>query len=235
MSNEMDKSTSGNTVIISSTVLGQKRAEYQRLKDKGIAEDRITERMTEDALQFGITLENYQTQLNNLKSKSSGGEQIEEKRKEHTAKLQSEFLDYLGYANGVTQVDWKKVQFSKDNFKKLVKFLAGMGEATDKLITSLQNTEFTQKRGKQAWMVMLHAPVHNHITDKPTNTKLLAPFCGGWTDKGRSYDQYGIRMEASGAATFYRPVSYETPVKTTGLEAPASDNPETPENTDNKS
>lgn len=212
--NEMDKAQSGNTVIISSTVLGQKRAEYQRLTDKGIAEDRILERMTEDSLQFGITLENYKSQLDNLKSKSSGGDQIEEKRKEHTVKIQSEFLDFLGYNNGVLDTDWKKITHSKDNFKLLKKFLVDFSEASGKFRDSLQNTEFTQKRGKQAWMVMLHAPVHNHITDKATGTKLLAPFCGGWTDKGRSYDQYGIRMEASGAATFYRDVSYETPVTT---------------------
>jgi len=211
---ETDKLQSGNTVIISSTVLGQKRAEYDRLTTKGVTEDRIIERMTEDALQFGITLENYQGQLKNLKSKSSGGDAIEEKRKVHTKQIQAQYLDFLGFNNGILTVDWKKVNFSKDNFKKLKSFMKDFQEASEKLLDSLQDTTFTQKRGKQAWMVCLHAPVHNHITDKPTGLKLFSPFCGGWTDKGRTYDQYGIRMEASGNATFYREVSYEAPVMT---------------------
>lgn len=223
----MDKSTTGNTVVISSTVLGQKRAEYQRLTDKGIVEDRIAERMNEDAMQFGITLENYKGQLDNLKSKSSGGEAIEERRKEHTGKLQQSLLEFCGYNNGVLTVDWKKLQHSKENFKTIKKFLVDFAKSAGDFRDLLQNTEFTQKRGKQAWMVMLHAPVHNIITDKPTKTELLAPFCGGWTDKGRTYDQYGIRMEASGAATFYRAVSFETPI--IGIDTPVLETPpETP-------
>jgi hypothetical protein len=204
---EIDKTQSGVTVVISSTVLGQKRAEYARHKDKGMSADRILARMTEDAQLFGVTIEQYQSMLSNLKSRGAKGENLDEKRKEHTDKILQGALAWLGHENGLLQTDVKKL-----NFKTLQGFVLSHQSAIKEFVTLLQNVDITTKRGKQAWGCMIHSPVYNFITDTPTGTSLLALICGGWSDKSRSYDQYGIRQEPSGSATFYRPVSYETPV-----------------------
>jgi hypothetical protein len=212
---EIDKNQSGVTVVISSTVLGQKRAEYARHKEAGLTEERILERMTEDAALFGVSIEQYKGMLSNLKSRSVKGENLDEARAKHTDKLAQSALAGVGFLNGVLSCEVDKL-----NAVTVKRFLKD-GQATlAKLVEDLQNTEITTKRGKQAWMFPLHAPVYNFITDTPTGTKLFALFVGGWSDKSRSYDQYGIRQEASGSATFYRPVSYETPV-TTPVTAPA--------------
>lgn len=188
-------------------MLGQKRSWYEQLRAKGVAEDKITERMTEDADLFGVTLENYKTMLAELKSRGSKGEDIEEKRKQHTVKIADGALKWLGYQNGLLTADIDKL-----NYPSLKKFVKDMQVATKEIVALLQNTDFTTKRGKQAWMFMIHAPVYNFLTDDPTGTNLLSPFVGGWSDKSRSYDQYGIRQEASGSATFFRPISYEQPI-----------------------
>jgi hypothetical protein len=204
---EVDKAQGGVTVVISSTVLGQKRAEYSRHKEKGMTEDRITERMTEDAQLFGVTLEKYQDMLNALKSRANKGEDLDVKRKEHTDKILTGALRGVGFLNGLLTADVDSL-----NFPTLQKFISDGKQSLTELVELLQYTDITTKRGKQAWMIMLHAPVFNFITEQPTDSSLLSLFVGGWSDKSRRYDQYGIRQEASGAATFYRPVSYEQPI-----------------------
>ena len=211
MSEEINKLQDGEVTVVSATVLGQKRAEYARLKDKGIAEDRITERQQEDALQFGLTLDNYQSQLDSLRARGSG-EKLEILRAEHIDKLKGEFLTFVANSNAVIDIDWKTVKFSRKSFNALRNFLLTFSADTKQFVKSLQDSEFTTKRGKQCWSVMLHAPIFNFITDVPTDTELFAPLCGGWSDKGRQYDQYGVRQQPSGAATFYRPISFETPI-----------------------
>ena len=204
---EVDKVQGGVTVVISSTVLGQKRAEYARHRDAGLSEDRITERMSEDAKLFGVTLDQYLGMLSDLKSRTSKGENLDKLREEHQNRLAVSALGGIGFLNGVLTADVDKL-----NAATVKKFLK-TGQATlAKLVEDLQNVDITTKRGKQSWMFPIHAPVFNFITDEPTETKLFALFVGGWSDKSRNYDQYGIRQEASGSATFYRPVSYETPI-----------------------
>ena len=202
---EMTKMEAGEATKISAIVLGQKRAEYQRLADKGIAQERISERMGEDAIQFGITIDQYEAQLESLKAKGSGTD-VESKRAEHRQQLENQYLGFIGYLNGLLKADI-------DQADNLAEWLKGFQESARAFQSSLANSEFTTRRGKQSWLVMLHSPVYNVINDKPMNRSLFAPFVGGWTDKGRSYDQYGIRMQAGGSATFYRPVSFQTPVK----------------------
>lgn len=60
-------------VEIQPTVLGRKNAEYARLRDKGIAEERVVERMAEDANVFGVTLEDYQGSLAEVGRKTGEG------------------------------------------------------------------------------------------------------------------------------------------------------------------
>jgi len=164
--------------------------------------------MSEDAQLFGVTLEKYQEMLSNLKSRGSKGEKnLDIKRAEHTDKILQSALKWLGFENGLHEADIDKL-----NYPSLVKFLKDFQAAQGEFVTLLQNVEITTKRGKQAWSCVLHAPVFNFITEQPTGTNLLSLICGGWTDKSRSYDQYGIRQEPSGSATFYRPVSYEQPI-----------------------
>jgi archaellum component FlaC len=214
MSQEMEKNSNTQSVIISSTVLGQKRAEYERLSDKGLSEKRIASRMEEDALQFGVSIEDYQHQLESLKTRGGNGENLEEKRRDHTSKINVDFLDLLGNLNGIMIDDTVKgMTYSKVNFTTLKNAIQRVKTSLETLSQDLSNTDFTTYRGKQGWMVMLHAPAYDFINASPVNPqRLFAPFIGGWSDKGRSYDQYGTRMEAGGKATFYRSISYETPV-----------------------
>jgi hypothetical protein len=117
-------------------------------------------------------------------------------------------MEFVANLNALATLD------TKVDDKLVVKLSRDFGKfLRDKFIPDLQNTEFTQQKGKQGWMVMLHAPVYNFITSKPTGSNLLAGFGGGWTDASRDYDQYGIRMQAGGKATFYRDWSFQTPVK----------------------
>jgi len=204
MAEEMTKKETGGTTKISATVLGQKRAEYGRLASKGIEQSRIDERMAEDSLQFGITLDQYTAQLESLKA-SGSGDDLEAKRADHRAQLEAQLLDFVGYLNGLLKADLDNAEATE--------WLKGFQSSARAFQQSLANSEFTTRRGKQSWMIMLHSPVYNLITEKPIDKNLFAPFVGGWTDKGRSYDQYGIRMQAGGSATFYRPVSYKMPVK----------------------
>lgn len=232
MSDEINKQQDGQVTVVSATVLGLKRAEYARLKDKGITEDRITERMTEDALQFGLTLDNYQSQLDSLTRRGSG-EKLDIQRAAHTDKLKEEFLTFVANSNAVVSVNWSKVKFSRKSFNTLRNFLCQHQSDTLQFVESLQDSEFTTKRGKQCWSVMLHAPIFNFLTDTPTDAKLFAPLCGGWSDKGRSYDQYGVRQQPSGAATFYRPISFESPITLVEFDSPEQpaeiiDSPEVP-------
>jgi hypothetical protein len=203
----IDKQQGGLTVVISSTVLGQKRAEYARHKEKGMTEDRIIERMTEDAQLFGVSLDKYREMLNALKSRGNKGEDLDEKRKEHTDKILTGALNWIGHLNGLLTADLDTLTDAS-----VRDFVGKLKQSMVEVVTLLQNTDITTKRGKQAWMIMLHSPVFNFITETPTDTSLLSLFVGGWSDKSRSYDQYGVRQEASGAATFYRPVSYEQPI-----------------------
>lgn len=205
MTDEMTKLEAGEATKISATVLGQKRAEYERLNTKGITQERIDERMGEDALQFGITLDQYKAQLESLKARGSGSN-LEATRAEHILQLEAQYLEVVGYLNGLLKADIDKA----DN---IADWLKGFQTSAKALQCSLSNSDFTSRRGKQSWMVMLHSPVYNTITDKPISKGLFSPFVGGWTDKGRNYDQYGIRMQAGGSATFYRPVSFKSPVK----------------------
>jgi len=50
-------------IEIQPTVLGRKNAEYARLIKGSVAQERIVERMAEDAIVFGVTLEDYQARL----------------------------------------------------------------------------------------------------------------------------------------------------------------------------
>lgn len=204
---EEGKQQGGVTIVISSTVLGQKRAEYARHREKGLSEDRIIERMTEDATLFGVSLDVYKGMLSNLKSRGAKGDNLDEKRAEHTVKLQASASTALGYLNGLLTSDVDSL-----NFPSLQRFTKETKQSLVELVKLLQNVDITTKRGKQSWCFMLHAPVYNFIKDTPTETALLALMVGGWSDKSRSYDQYGIRQEPSGSATFFRDVSFDTPI-----------------------
>jgi len=87
------------TVEIQPTVLGRKNAEYARLREKGIAEERVVERMAEDAKVFGVTLEDYQGRLAEVGRKTGDGKRAALKARKEA--VQAKHLEVCSFLNEV--------------------------------------------------------------------------------------------------------------------------------------
>lgn len=89
----------GNKVEIKPTVLGRKNAEYQRLRDSGIAEERIDERIAEDAGVFGIKLDDYKGRLAEIGRKTGSGKRAALKEKK--GRVQAKHLTVSSFLNEI--------------------------------------------------------------------------------------------------------------------------------------
>lgn len=168
------------SIKISPVVLGQNKSRYSQVEialgKKGLSaeeiKNRITERMSEDALALGLALDEYQSQLAAIKSKSG------EKVTEHKEQFRTEFdklTNNLLFTVNNTSDERVKVALSE-----LLIF-----DKTFQVETGIKQTDRNDFRG----LIIL--------SSHPTNPDKFSIYRGGWGDgskKDRNQYSNGRRV-----------------------------------------
>lgn len=110
-------------VVISPTVLGRKAAEYGRLRVAQVAEERIEERIVEDAGILGIKLEEYKAQLAEIGKKSVAGKRA--LLKERKGKIQALHLTTTSFLNEILLNGTTDLPALQSNLKELAEEAKG--------------------------------------------------------------------------------------------------------------
>lgn len=156
-------------VVIASTTLGRYKSSYQTLVarltesnvDKAEIEARLTQRMSEDSMVLGITLEDFKTKLATIKSKASG--KLSDKKEQFRSEF-NRLLDKMLFAVNATA--------DKRLRKAMSELLAYDLRYQD--ITEVVDTDRDDWRG-----LIVVAPYHADKT-------LLARYVGGWKDGSKN-------------------------------------------------
>ena len=203
-------------IKISATVLGRIKASYARLEsalreqniDSDTIAQRVASRKSDDALTHGVTVDELESALDTIRAKSSEGKL--DGRKAHIANLQHSAHVALSYDNALLASKLNEVEYSRENFDAMLGFLQSAQSAKREVVKLMRDTEYTSG-SDQGYCFMVHSPLVDLVTGNSLTRDRFYLMCGGWNDKSRAYDQYGVRQVPSGEATFYRDVSFDTP------------------------
>jgi len=203
-------------IKISATVLGRIKASYARLEsalreqniDSDTIAQRVASRKSDDALTHGVTVDELESALDTIRAKSSEGKL--DGRKAHIANLQHSAHVALSYDNALLASKLNEVEYSRENFDAMLGFLQSAQSAKREVVKLMRDTEYTSG-SDQGYCFMVHSPLVDLVTGNSLTRDRFYLMCGGWNDKSRAYDQYGVRQVPSGEATFYREISFSNP------------------------
>ena len=197
---------------LSATTLGRLLATYARLesalKSQGIDADSIAQRIhnrkSDDSITYDVPLDALESQLATIKVKTS--EAKLDGRKVAIANIQRLAMVSLAYDNAMVASDLDNIPH--DNLLAMCK---ASQQAKVELLTAMRDSQYCSG-SQQGYVYMVHSPQVNLLTQEEISQPRLYLMCGGWSDKSRAYDQYGVRQQPSGEATFYREISFEEPI-----------------------
>jgi len=131
--------------LVSISRLGRKVKEYDRLREKGISEDKIQSRMADDALMFEVNLDAYLKQIADHKSKEPSKRAIREQKRQA---VQDKHMSMCGFLNEIIttgKTDLIKFQIAlKDTAQEadgwVLMTAAGKDEVTGEYLFTLNDS-----------------------------------------------------------------------------------------------
>jgi hypothetical protein len=131
--------------LVSISRLGRKVKEYDRLREKGISEEKIQSRMADDALIFEVDLDNYLKQIADHKNKEPSKRTIREQKRKA---VQDKHMTMCGFLNQIIttgKTDLLKFQTTlKDTAQEangwVLMTTAGKDEVTGEILFTLNDS-----------------------------------------------------------------------------------------------